>query len=58
MPNGAVVQCQTTTTDDSNEAHLMYAYQRLVRDMPCVDQTDEYDSNPLGTDEQTYDVVP
>ena len=58
MPNGAMVQCQTTTADDANEAHSVYAYQRLVRDMPCADQTDVCDPDPLGTDEQTHDVVP
>ena len=58
MPIGAMVQCHTTTADDANEAHSVYAYQRLVCDMPCVDQTDVYDPIPLGTDEQTHDVVP
>ena len=58
MLNGAMMQCLTTTADDTNEPHSVYAYRRLVRDVPYDDQSDMYDPNPLGTDEQTHDVVP
>ena len=58
MPNDAMVQCPTTAADDTNEAHSTYAYKRLVRDMPYADRTEVNDPHPLGTNEQTHEVVP